>query len=305
MTMPISLQAGQSLASHRLLRAIGQGASGTVFLAEHETSGAVVAMKVVVLPPGAGGTGTGTGTGAGTGTGGHDAAGQQFLQAAQAAMRLRHPGIVEVFAAGLQGRLAWLTMEPVPGSDLVRYTQAPRLLPEAVVLRIAARLAQALAHAHRQGVVHRDLKPANVRVNWADDAVKLLDLGLARSNSGVETQTGALLGTPLYMAPEQLAGALPSPASDFYALGVLMFELLSGRLPHEPTTSMGDLLRRIAQEPAPDLLALRPALPATLGSWVARLLAKAPAARPTDGQALAAALQILGASLPGGGAKSR
>ncbi len=287
--MSRGLQAGQSLAGHRLLRSIGQGTSGTVFLAEHQATQAVVAIKVVVLPAGASCA----------------AAGRQFMHAAQAAMRLQHASVVQVFDAGLHDGLAWLSMEPVPGSDLVRYTQAPRLLPEAEVLRIGARLAQALGHAHRHGVVHRDLKPANVRVNWADDAVKLLDLGLARSASAVDTQTGTLIGTPLYMAPEQLAGAVPSPASDFYALGVLLFELLAGRLPHEPTASMGDLLRQVAQQPAPDLQALRPGLPSALAGIVTRLLDKAPAARPSDGEALASALSSLRASLPGGGAKSR
>ena len=279
---------GPTLAGFRLLRAIGQGASGTVHLAEHKVSGAVVAMKIVPLPVGAG----------------QAEAGQRFLQATQAAMRLRHPGIVQVLDAGVQDTLAWITMEPVPGADLVRYTRAPRLLPEAVALNIAARLALALAHAHGLGIIHRDLKPANVLVNWADNSVKLADFGLARAGGAVETGTGIVLGTPAYMAPEQLAGAVPGAATDFYALGVLLFELLTGRLPHE-ASSMGELLRQVAQVPPPELLLLRPGLPPGLGQVLAQLLAKAPSDRPADGAALAASLQALARALPGAGAKSR
>ena len=130
-----------SLAGYRLLRQIGHGASGAVHLAEHEVTQQLVALKIVPLPTGPMRAATGT----------------QFLEAASAAGRLKHPHIVQVHNAGLLDDIAWLAMEPVAGSDLARYTRPPRLLPEALVLRLCARLAAALAHAHRQGVVHRDL----------------------------------------------------------------------------------------------------------------------------------------------------
>ena len=117
------------------------GATGTVHLAEQPATGALVALKVVPLPHGAAAS----------------AAGRHFLDAAHAAMRLRHPDIVMVLDAGVSHDRAWLSMEPVPGTDLARYTRPPRLLPEALVLRIGARLALALGHAHEQGVIHRDL----------------------------------------------------------------------------------------------------------------------------------------------------
>ncbi len=289
------LRSGQplgTLAGYRLLRQIGHGATSAVHLAEHVATQRVVALKVLPLP--AGPT--------------RAAAGTQFLEAASAAGRLQHPHIVQVHDAGLLDDVAWLAMEPVAGGDLARYTRPLRLLPEALVLRLCSRVASALGHAHRQGVVHRDLKPANVLVNWADDVVKLADFGLARTSAASRTGTGIVMGTPSYMAPEQLAGALPSPATDLYALGVLLFELLVGRLPHQGQ-SMGELLRQVANEPAPDLQGLRPDLPVNLAQLVASLLAKAAAGRPRDGDAVALQLRLLGQALSkppdGVGVKSR
>jgi serine/threonine-protein kinase len=201
--------------------------------------------------------------------------------------------------------MAWLAMEPVPGSDLQRYARAPRLLPEPVVLRVLQRVAEGLAHAHAQDVVHRDLKPANVLVNWADDMLRIVDFGLARATAAAsQTDTGIVPGTPAYMAPELLAGAEPDARGDLYALGTMAFELLSGRLPHEAAT-MGELLRRVAQETPPDLRSLRPAMPAALAELVGRLLARPRAARPADAGAVAAELAALATPEAGTGPPSR
>ena len=280
------------IAGYRLLRLLGQGTQSRVYLAEHLGASRLVALKVGVL------------TSPGSGHVGGHAEVQTFLAAARTAQALLHPDIVHVLAAGVEGSLLWLAMDPVPGTNLTRYTRPPRLLPEPVAVRLAARLAAALAHAHRQGVVHRDLKPDNVLIDWANDTVKLADFGLARVGGAADTGTGIVLGTPVYMAPEQLAGAVPGPAADVYALGVVLFELLTGRLPHE-APSMGDLLRQVAQEPAPDLLLLRPDLPPALALALAGMLAKAPTDRPADGRVLAAALSSLGQAMTGAGAKSR
>lgn len=267
------------VAGHRLVRPIGRGTDGSVHLAEHIDTGAAVALKLVPLQ-------------------GPEQA-KVFLERAQAARRLVHPGIVALYGAGLVdgGSTGWLAMEPVPGSDLARYTQRARLLPEPLVLKVAERVAAALAHAHAQGVVHRDLKPANVLADWPSDTVKVADLGLARSDDGRRTATGVVLGSPAYMAPEQLAGAVPTPASDLHALGAMLFELLTARLPYEGAT-MGELLRRVAAEPAPALRSLRPELPSELDRLVARLLAKQPAARPAGAAAVAAELRQLAALWP-------
>lgn len=276
-----SLQPGQTLAGYRLIRRIGQGAHGAVYLAQDPRGAMTVALKVVALPSGLPA----------------QAARDAFLRSAETARRLNHPGIVALYAAGVDGPLAWLAMEPVLGSDLARYTRPQRLLPEPLALRLAQRMAQALAYAHRQGVVHRDVKPANVLVDWPRDAVKLADFGLARADDGVQTGTGIVPGSPAYMAPEQLAGAVPTPRSDLYALGVMLFQMLAGRLPHEGA-SMGELLRHVADEPVPDLHLLRPDLPAGVVGLVANLLAKRPAERPSDGDAVARELAALVALWP-------
>ncbi len=276
-----NLRAGDRIAQWRLLRRIGQGAHGTVYLADDAASGQAVALKLVALPPGA------------------EAAAAQaaFMQRARAVMQLVHPDVVALHAAGIEGPLGWLAMEPVPGGDLARYTQPSRLLPERLVVQLGQRLARALACAHRMGIVHRDLKPANVLVHWPGGIVKLADFGLARFADAEQSATGFVLGSPAYMAPEQLAGAVPTPRSDLYALGTLLYQLLAGRLPHEGG-SMGELLRQVASEPAPDLARLRPGLPPALPSLVARLLVKRADDRPGDGDAVAAELGAVAADWP-------
>jgi protein phosphatase len=272
---------GQTVAGFRLQRLLGRGASGEVYLAEG-AGGPPVALKLSSVP-----------------TGDAEAAWKEgFVAAARNAQRLVHPDIVAVHGAGIEGRLAWLAMELVPGDDLSRYTSHNRLLPEALVLALASRMAAAVAHAHRHGVMHRDLKPANVLVHLPGNVVKLADFGIARASDAAQTGTGVVMGTPAYMAPEQLAGNPPTPATDLYALGVMLFQLLSGRLPHE-ASSMGELLRDVASTPAPDLRTLVPTVSAATAELVARLLAKQPSQRPASCELLVAELQAVIVQLPG------
>jgi eukaryotic-like serine/threonine-protein kinase len=288
LSVPQGIAPGQTLAGWVLLREIGRGASSTVYLATKAATGQTAAIKVLPLAAGQG----------------QVAAGERFVASARAAMALQHPGIVQVQDAGVAPGLVWQSMEAVPGSDLGRYTRPPRLLPETLVVKLGWRLAQALAYAHQQGVVHRDVKAANVLVDWPSDTVKLTDFGIARVTGASSTGTGIVLGTPGYMAPEQLAGSLPSVASDLYALGVLLFELFCGRLPHEGR-SMGELLRQVALETPPNLLSLRPDLPLPLSNLLARLLAKVPQERPVDASYLARELQQIASDMTAAGAKSR
>ncbi len=230
--------------------------------------------------------------------GGDDA----VLREARNAARLRHPGIVTVHGVAELPGLGCIVMELLPGTDLTRYTRTGHLLPEPLALDIAARVADALAYAHQQGFVHRDVKPANVMFDPASDTVKLTDFGLARAPDAEATRSGLLLGSPAYMAPELLAGARADARSDLYALGVLLFELLTGHLPFEGA-SLGALLRAMATEVPRTVQGLRPDLgpdqAAAFDAVLAPALARAPQDRIADGAAWGRALRELRGRWPG------
>ena len=264
--------AGTVLQGLRVERRIGRGATATVYAASDEAGGPALALKVHDAQPGA-------------------EMRAQTLAAAERASRLDHPNIVRVHGGGEVGGCSFVIMELLQGDTLTRYTTAPRLLPEALVLQLAANLAEALAHAHRQGVVHRDVKPANVIFDPATHRATLTDFGLARAADAEASRSGVFMGSPLYMAPELLAGQPPDARSDLYALGVLSYELLAGRPPFE-ASSMGALLRAVARSSPPPLATLRPELSLSAADALDRLLepllAKQAAQRPADGDVWAA-----------------
>jgi eukaryotic-like serine/threonine-protein kinase len=271
-----ALPPGTVLGGVTLTRAIGRGATAVVYGGVDAATHAARAVKVWS-----------------SAAGGDDDNGarERFLQEAQHAAALSHCGIVRIFGGGSQAGLAFVVMELLSGSALARYASPPHRLPEPLVLDIGAQLGEALAHAHRQGVVHRDVKPANVLFDLTTRRAVLTDFGLARAPDAQASRSGVLLGSPVYMAPELLAGQPPDAQSDLYALGVLTYELLAGRPPFE-AASMGTLLRAVAQLPPPPLATLRAdiALPAAerLDRLLAPLLAKQPAQRPANGDAWAA-----------------
>ncbi|HVK34005.1 MAG TPA: serine/threonine-protein kinase [Burkholderiaceae bacterium] len=273
---------GTVLHGMRVERMIGRGASAAVYGAIDEASGQAVALKVLDAQP-------------------DREQRADLLAAARRAAELEHPGIVRVHGGGEVGTNVFVVMELLPGTDLGRYARAGRLLPEAAVLDVAAQVAEALAYAHRQGVVHRDVKPANVMFDPASRRAVLMDFGLARGADAQATRSGVMLGSPTYMAPELLAGAPPDGRSDLYALGVLTYELLTGRPPFD-AAGLGALLRAVASAPPPPLASRRPDLAeaGALDQLLAPLLAKDPAERPFDGAAWAhqARLQALWLTAP-------
>ena len=262
-----------TLGRYRIERQLGRGSMGTVYLGHDPQIGRAVAIKTMALSREFEGTEL-------------EEARARFFREAEMAGRLRHPDIVTIFDANEEDGLAYIAMEFVKGHDLLRHAQPARLLPVPRVLRILARVAQALAHAHREGVVHRDVKPANVMVDPETDSVKVTDFGIARITDAHRTRTGMVLGTPSFMSPEQMAGRRVDGRSDLYSLGVMLFQLLTGALPHR-SESMAELMRQIVNDVAPDVRSLRPELPEALANVVALALEKRTEVRYADGGQMA------------------
>lgn len=261
----------------------GQGATGAVLRGVDLQTGQTVALKTLRLDRAAAPEH-------------HAALRERFLREARLARRLDHPGIVRVLGAGEESGLLYLVLEWVEGESLLAHLEPGRLLPPGPVLRIGRRVALALAHAHRQGIVHRDIKPANILVDRHGEGVKLADFGVARLDDASWTRTGTLLGTPDYMAPEQVAGGPVDGRADVYALAAVVQQLLTGELPFAGG-SLADRLRARSAGPPPPLSSRRPGLPAGLDPLLRQALAPRPADRLPDAEALAAGLMAAEAAL--------
>jgi len=266
-------------------RELGRGGMGVVFLALDLPLDRLVALKV--LPPA---------------LAAQPATRERFLREARTAARLAHPNVVPVYRADAGGGTAFFTMAYVEGESLADRLRERGPLPPADAVPILRDVAYALAYAHARGVVHRDVKPENVLLERAAGRASartlVTDFGLARHADGHAasadpvarlTQDGHLLGTLHYMSPEQVSGEPLDGRSDLYALGVVAFQALSGRLPFEGLPVPAVLVAH-ATRPAPPLREIAPDVPAALAAVVDRCLAKTPDARYATGEALAEAL---------------
>jgi eukaryotic-like serine/threonine-protein kinase len=267
------------LGRYQVEKELGKGAMGVVYLGKDPKIGRVVAIKTLALSQEFEGSEL-------------DDARERFFREAETAGRLQHQNIVTIFDAGEEHDLAYIAMEFLKGKDMVDYCREGSLLPVPKVLSIVARVAEALAYAHRQGVVHRDIKPANIMYELESDVVKVTDFGIARITDSSKTKTGIVLGTPSFMSPEQIAGKKVDGRSDLYSLGVMLYQMLAGTLPFRGD-SMAELMYKIANEEAPDILRVKPGLPPKLAEIVALALTKRADVRYQTGEQLAMDLKAM------------
>ncbi len=215
-----------------------------------------------------------------------------FFNEARSAGNLHHPGILRVLDAGDDAEGPYLVLEYVADAEpLTKYCRADALLPLPQVVAILFRLAKALDYAHRHGVIHRDIKPANILLT-RELTPKICDFGVARRTQSDTTQILGVFGSPRYMAPEQALDATIGPQTDLYSLGVVMFELLTGRAPFI-AAGFSQLLQKLMHETPPCLHQIRQELPSRLDDIVQRALQKASQDRYPSGKAMAADLALV------------
>jgi beta-lactam-binding protein with PASTA domain len=217
---------------------------------------------------------------------------QRFIAEARSVARLSSPNVVAVYDQGSDGGLLYLAMEYVPGRTLRELLRASGRLSPGRALDIIEGVLSGLAAAHEAGIVHRDVKPENVLINSAG-AVKVADFGLARAMGGGDlTRTGMIIGTAAYLAPEQVARSASDARTDVYAVGVMLFEMLTGRQPHTGGSPL-EVAHKHVNEPVPAPSSLEPGLPAALDELVALATSRDPARRPDDaGRFLSSVIEV-------------
>jgi serine/threonine protein kinase len=275
------------LGPYRVLKVLGAGGMGLVLQAEDPLLKRSVALKVM-RPELAK----------------KDDARQRFLREARATAAIEHPYIVHVYQVGEDRGVPFLAMPFLKGESLDARLKREGKLSVAETVRLGRQIAEGLAAAHDHGLIHRDIKPGNIWLEPHDgqrgasrprDWVKILDFGLARAAAGEDvhlTKTGAILGTPAYMAPEQARAEKVDPRCDLFSLGVVLYRMLTGTLPFQGTDTMSLLMALATDTPRP-ASELNPDVPPPLADLVTQLLAKHPAARPPSARAVADALAEL------------
>jgi serine/threonine protein kinase len=266
---------------YRLVEPLASGGMGTVWRARHVELDVDVAVKVMseelLLAP---------------------SALARFQREAKAAAQLRSAHVVQVFDYGVQDGQPYLAMELLHGEDLRSYLERKGALPLGRAAQIVEALAKALRLAHAAGIVHRDLKPANVFLHQTgeDEVVKVLDFGIAKDLApqpdALRTSSSTVVGSPLYMSPEQVRGGDLDHRTDLWSLAVVLFEMVTGRQPFEGT-SLGDVFARIVADDIPTASSLLPGLPASIDAFFERALARPVAKRFQSAIELAAEFRKL------------
>jgi hypothetical protein len=271
---------------YRIVHPISRGGMGAVYEAVDERIGRRVAVKVLLDE-----------------LVGDASAMERFRREARAIALVSHPGLVALYDLSIDGSPAFLVMELVEGPSLAELLSSLGRLPWPRAALLVADVLDTLGALHRAGIVHRDLKPANVLSvgEGANERAKLIDLGVAQLATGAAyqrlTTSGAVIGTPAYMAPEQLAGEAVGPPADLFAAGVLLYTAVSGERPFSGAEFPQLLYAVHTVTPAP-LSSLVPGAPAKLDAIASELLEKSPEARPRDPGAIAARLRALAEGMP-------
>jgi serine/threonine protein kinase len=268
--MPATPAAGPSVEDYEILGELGRGGMGVVYKARHKELNRLVALKMILA-------------------GGHACAAdlERFQIEALAVARLQHPNIVQIYDIGEQGGLPFFSLEYCSGGSLAAKLDGTPL-PGRQAAALVEKLARAMEAAHRAKIIHRDLKPANVLLA-ADGEPKITDFGLAkRLDAAGQTQSGSVMGTPSYMAPEQARGRIKDigPATDVYQLGAVLYELLTGRPPFKAATPLETVLQVTSNQPVPPRL-LNSHMDADLERVTLKCLEKEPALRYGSAAALA------------------
>ncbi|HVE41119.1 MAG TPA: protein kinase [Planctomycetota bacterium] len=260
-------------ARYELLDVLGEGAMSVVHRARDRQLGRIVAVKVLR-----------------DSLFGHPVVRERFARESQALARLDHPGVVKVFDAGGEGGQAYLVMELVPGEPLSKILER-KALDRRGLLRLLEKVARGIHHAHEKGIIHRDLKPDNILVSG--EQPKVADFGLAHlvESSPALTRSGAVLGTPMYMAPEQIEGGREVTArTDVHALGILLYEILTGRTPYSGTT-LPEVYASIAQNEPEPLRRVDPTVPWELDAVALKAIEKDPSRRYASAEEFAEELR--------------
>ena len=257
----------QQIGKFQLRKVLGKGASGTVYLALDTFSGADVALKVldqaVVASPEFAATRT-----------------AQFMNEASLAGKLQHPHIAAILEASINRESGYIALEYVPGGDLSQYAQPGKLLPPEQAIQVAFKSCGALDYAFRQGIVHRDIKPANIMVVSGTN-IKVADFGAAYlkpQDGGPAAEETGSIGTPYYMSPEQINGEELGAHSDMFALGVVLYELFTGKRPFLGG-NIEELFAKILNEPPAPPSSVRPEIGTGMDAILMRMLGKTPADR--------------------------
>ena len=265
----------QDLVDNRyaIKKVLGSGGMAKVYLAHDEVLGRDVALKVLAEQ-----------------YADDEEFAERLRREARSAAALSHPNIVSVYDRGeTESGTAYISMEYVARGTLKEKIREEGRMAPPVAVGVAVQIAEALEAAHERGVIHRDIKPQNILVTRSGD-IKVADFGIARAASASAMTGSAILGTAAYMSPEQAAGARVGPRTDLYSLGVVLFEMLTGKLPHESGPASGG-------EPRPGSAA--PSIPDALDDLVSRLLSRDPADRPSSASDLLDELRPLRDGGPG------